>query len=181
MYSDCGYIGRLAGGRLLSSQQQDGSRATYVGADRIQIEGDFFEVSRPTMTPLRFVAFRLTSLSLGRLPLLARWLKKLLVRVLIHRKRRLSMHLLRTIELGETSVSVRDTLSGSAGAQVESLRWGELFTTIHMGSSRYFVDNELMETSLSGPNVPREVEASQISSGVELTRTVRFADRREGP
>jgi len=38
------------------------------------------------MDPWRFVAFRLFSLVMGRIPKAAYWLKSLLVRVLIYRK-----------------------------------------------------------------------------------------------
>src|SRR5262249_56354681 len=84
VYSDCGYIGRLNNGRLISTQYQDHARKVSVEADRIEVEGVFLEVSRPTLPPLTFAPFRSFTLSLGRLTGLGRWLTRRLVKGLSH-------------------------------------------------------------------------------------------------
>jgi hypothetical protein len=171
VYNDCGYLGRLAGGKTFSTQQQDGSEASRVEEGRIEIEGSFFEISRPTMKPWRFAAFRLFSLTVGRMPAMARWLKNLLVKVLIYRRRALNIRFERTIEAGESEVTVTDRIKGDAGGRIESLRWTPSFTTIHMGSSRYFVDHE----TEPDPAVPdAEIPPAEIPDGVERTRTIKL-------
>jgi hypothetical protein len=172
-YNDCGYLGRLAGGKAFSSQQQDGSGARRVDEGRIDIEGGFFEISRPTMKPLRFTAFRLFSLSAGRLPALARWLKNLLVKVLIYRRKPLQIGFERTIETDETTVTIRDRIQGDAGGSIESLHWTPSFTTIHMGSSRYFVEHELSGGG-NNDDDERAIDPTAIHEGVERTRSVTF-------
>jgi len=174
VYSDCGYIGRLHGGRIFSSQYQDNDRKTNVQPKRIEIEGAFFEISRPTMRPLRFVGFRLITLSVGRLASLGAWLKRLLVKVLIYRKQTLRICLRRVIEFDEMSVSVSDNISGQDGSRVESLSWGDIFTTIHMGSSRYFINNELNEMPILNEDLSYEIDPHKIESGIELHRKVKI-------
>lgn len=180
VYSDCGYIGRLNNGRLISTQYQDHARKVRVEADRVEVEGVFLEVSRPTMTPLRFTAFRLFTLSLGRLAGLGRWLKRRLVKALIHDQRAARIEFKRVITFDDAGVSVCDKLSGpdgpdgEDGERVESLRWSESFTTIHMGSSRYFINHELDEAEVVEPDAPREVDPKRLAEGVTLRRTVRW-------
>jgi hypothetical protein len=111
---------------------------------------------------------------LGRLAGLGQWLKQYLVKVLIYRSRELDIRFKRTIEFGEQEVRVHDMIGGADGKRIESLRWGKVFTTIHMGSSRYFIHNELDETSLSDSHVQDEIDLQQISSGLALQRIVTF-------
>lgn len=174
VYSDCGYIGQLDNGRLIATQYQDCARAIEVESDRIEVEGEFREVTRPTMTPLRFTAFRLFTLSLGRLAGLGRWLKRRLVKALIHDQRVVRLRFKRTIKFDETGVSVCDELDGPDGHRVAQLRWDESFTTIHMGSSRYFVNHEIEETEVVESDPSREVDPKRLAEGVTLRRAVTF-------
>jgi len=174
VYSDCGYVGRLHGGSLISSQHDDHRRVVQVRADRVDVGGAFVQFSRPTMTPAMFLAFRLFTLSLGRLPGLAAWLKRQLVRVLIYRKRALNIRFERSIEFGDTSVNIADHIVGPDGARVEHLRWGACFTTIHMGSSRYFVTNELELRAAC--DAQDEVDPQRIAAGVARRRGITLGE-----
>jgi hypothetical protein len=177
VYSDCGYIGHLRDGRLISSQYEDHRRVMHVHGDRIEIEGTFVHFSRPTLSPALFVAFRLFTLSLGRLPRLARWLKERLVTVLIYRKRALDIRFTRTIELDETSVRVSDSIVGPDGARVARLCWGASFSTIHMGSSRYFSNNELDEMRVLQRRGTDEIDPNDIAPGLTVERMITFGDQ----
>ncbi len=176
VYSDCGYVGRLDRGKQCSSQHQDRGRIVDVRPDRIEIQGEFCETSRPTLKPLTFVGFRLFTLSLGRLPGLARWLKRLLVKTLIYGNRRLNIRFHRIVEFGDLNVIVRDDISGPDGSRVTDLQWCEAFATIHMGSSRYFITNELSSGQISNGDAPaRRIDPRQIAQGVQLQRAVTFS------
>jgi hypothetical protein len=174
VYSDCGYVGRLNGGKLFSSQHQDRDWTVEVRPERIVIEGTFCETSRPKLSPLTFIAFRLFTVTLGRWPGLARWVKEILVKVLIYRKRTLNIRFKRTIDFQDMGVTVRDHFSGPDGKRVDELHWGDVFTVIHMGSSRYFIRNELDRSCVTnGAN--RHIDPRQIAEGVQLERVVRFS------
>ena len=102
------------------------------------------------------------------------WLKAVLVKVLIYRKRRLDLKFKRRISLKPNAITIRDDLQGSIGDRIETLSRVDFFTTIHMGSSRYFVPNELNYTSGSGQNSDLEIDISQLKDGVTLERTITF-------
>jgi len=176
VFSDCGYVGRLGGGRLASTQYQDHARRVSVKPDRIDVHGAFSEMSRPTMTPPRFLFFRLFTLSLGRFGGLGRRLKRYMVELLIYRRRALNLGFKRTIEFDESTVRISDSLSGPDASRLESLRWGQQFTTIHMGSSRYFIANELNETAASqGPSFD-EIDPKEVVSGLTVQRVCSFGE-----
>ena len=163
---DCGYVGRLRGGQMVASQYLDEERPVDVGANQIRVEGVLCAVSKPMMSPVRFLGFRLFSLTAGRVPAFAHWLKRLLVKVLIYRRSQIGVDFARTIEIGEDFVEIKDQLRGRDAGRVESLRWEPTFVTVHMGSSRYFVDSELLDGD--GLTLPAE----ELATGIELSRRV---------
>ena len=112
---------------------------------------------------------RLFLLSVGRFPALARWLKRYLVKVLINRKRKLAIEFERNISFGDDAISVHDSIHGPDGSRVVHLEHAEVFTTIHMGSSRYFINNELNQTEADGH---RAIRAESIVAGVTLERVI---------
>jgi hypothetical protein len=124
------------------------------------------------MTPWRFVAFRVFTLTAGRAPALGRWLKRRLARALIHRVRPLEIRFRRVVELGEDGVRVLDELSGAGARQLEELRREDAFTTVHMGSARYFVPHEALPSRAEGPS---SVDPQRVASGVLLERSVILA------
>jgi hypothetical protein len=170
VYSDCGYIGRLKTGAPFASQSLEPGRQARVSAAEISLAGGFYIVSRPTMTPVRFLAFRMFTLTANRIPGFAQWLKSLLVKVLIHGRKPVEMEFTRTLRFDESGVTVRDRIQGDGNA-VESLRRGEVFTTIHMGSSQYFIPNELERN----PGEDPPIDPRSLTAGVTLERTVTVA------
>ena len=170
--SDCGYVGALRGGGTLSSQWVDADRNVRIHDDHIEIEGDFYQVSRPVMSPWRFVAFRLFSLVLGRVPGFSAFLKSVLVRVLIYRKRVLPLSFVRRIRFGEDFVEIEDELCGDAAGKVETLRQADAFTTIHMGSSRYFVPGELSQSRAPLSQDEAQVDVVELANGIHRKRRV---------
>lgn len=176
VYNDCGYIGRLEGGGFCSSQYEDGERKVSVTPEVIEVEGAFAAISKPVMNPVKFMAFRAFNLTAGQVPALAFWMKNLLVKTLIYRKKPLSIAFKRRIELGAKSVRVTDSLEGPDASKVVELRWEPVFTTIHMGSSRYFVPNELeVAFPESASDEAHALDPRRVAAGVRLERNVTFS------
>ena len=165
--NDCGYLGRTRGGRLITSQVLDPQRPVEVSGRTIRIKGQFYAIKKPVMNPRSFLAFRAFSLTLGRFKAVSHWLKGLLVRVLIYRKKAVDLHIVRTIALEEEGFTVRDEIRSSSGMMPATLRWQDVFTTIHMGSSRYFVPHELLTVG----ETYKEVDVYKLKDGVTLERT----------
>jgi len=166
--NDCGYLGRLSNGKQVSSQWVDEDLEAEVKEDKIFLRGRFFEISRPVFNPFSFLGFRIFSLTLGRISWFSYKLKTLLVKVLIYRKKELDLHFERTIFLKESSVEVEDKIYGNA-LQTMKLFWGDVFATIHMGSSKYFVPSELEPETLNF----EQIELGDKSE-VILNRKVEF-------
>jgi hypothetical protein len=174
--SDCGWVGSTYDGRIASTQYDDRSRNVTVDAGRITVAGTLSQSARPVMSPVRFLAFRVFSLTIGRWAAAGRWLKQQLVRVLIHRRRSVPVTFRREIEFGPDRVSVRDELRGDHEGRLTKLERGTLFTTIHMGSSRYFVLNELNavapECAGNDESTVWSIEPDRLSEGVVSERTL---------
>lgn len=173
VYSDCGYIGTLKGGGHCSTQYLDHERIVRVAEQEVDIAGGMAAFSRPVLSPVRFVAFRLFTLSLGRLAGMARWLKRYLVRVLIYRRRNLDIQFHRRIRFRDESVTVEDTLGGPGAGRLSGCAWSPLFTTIHMGSSRYFIESELC--AVPPPGAETIIAPARLLKPLRLTREVRLA------
>lgn len=86
-------------------------------------------------SPMLFIGFRLFNFSLGRLPAVSRWLKQLLVHVLIRGKSRPAIVHRRTLRVSGEAVHIEDDIALPAG--VEGLVSAAQFASIHMGSSSY--------------------------------------------
>jgi len=168
-YADAGYIGRRCG-KLVSSQWGDPLREVRVGADEVRILGHFHEVPRAIMSPSLFLGFRLFSLTLGRVPAFAIWLKSALVRALITRQRELGIHFARRVRFTDDLVEVEDRID-SASDSLEELIHAERFATIHMGSSRYFVPHELADTGHPWEEV---VDVGALRTGIVRRRRIVF-------
>ncbi len=173
LLSDCGWAGRTFNGRVASTQYQDTKRNVRVDGGHVVVEGKLAQAARPVMSPLRFLAFRAFSLTVGRFAGAGRWLKQQLVRVLIYRKRTLDVAFQRTVELTANRIVIRDQLKGDHEGSLTSLERGALFTTIHMGSSRYFVNNDLDAVSASRePAEAWRIDPAQLSEGVTVERVL---------
>lgn len=143
--SDCGYWLRLRGGRVASSQALDRASVVVRDGDASRVTVPFVEINQRVPSPVLFLGFRLFSLTVGRLRQAAYWMKQRLVQILVKRRRTLEVVLERSVSLSPTRIHIRDTITGArdAAESIETLRRGDRFATIHMGSSRYFSPQEM--------------------------------------
>jgi hypothetical protein len=85
--------------------------------------------------PWTFMLFRLFTLTLGRFNWVSRGLKDMLVRVLIHRKRRPPVQHTRTVTVDDRGIDIADSIEFPN--DVLSVSALSQFTAVHMGSSLY--------------------------------------------
>ena len=165
--SDCGYWVRLGDRRIVSSQSLTRPTRYRMDGGRIELDAEFVQVNQRVMTPWLFMAFRLFSLTWGRFQAIADRIKRILVEALVRRRRTVPLALRRTITLHANSLLVEDALTAPAGLAVETVTAGDKFATIHMGSSRYFQEQELATAepgALDGA-------AARLSSGQPFSRS----------
>jgi len=166
-FSNCGYVGRLDSGAMISNQWLDKERSCRVTDGEIRIDGAFYQVSRPVMTPPKFLLFRLFSLTAGRFQKAAAWLKALLVKVLIYRKKEFDLRFSRRILLHDDGIEILDDLAGDSQGKVAVLIAEQAFSTIHMGSARYFVPGELVAAEPAAAGFHAPVPPAVLPGGVE--------------
>lgn len=167
--SDCGYWGRLASGRVVSSQALMRPARMRSENGEVVVEGDFACVNQRVPAPVLFLGFRVFMLTVGRAQAAAYWIKNLIVHVLVRRRKAAPLRLERRVTFGADSVRVCDRIERTGAAPVSTLRRGDKFSTIHMGSARYFQRQEL----LLGGSDPEDLAARLMAAGrVETTRTI---------
>jgi len=169
---DCGYLGRMKNGKLFTSQWFGSDWRTEVRDSEVLVEGRFVGIKKPVMRPTSFLLFRLFVLTVGRFRSVAYRLKRLLVSVLIYRRRDLDFSFRRHIVFNEDRVTIRDELRSPLGGQIERLEQIDTFTTIHMGSSRYFVPHQLEVAAGIDLDAREPVDLAGLSHGVTRERVV---------
>lgn len=129
---DCGYA-LWQGKRVYTSQ----SPSEWVQeGNGYQITAPFKAINRTRFNPYLFIGFRGFTLTVGRHPELAKWLKDLLVKVLIRKRSEMPAKAFRHIQLQEDgSLLCDDRFSGLPSGQTP--RFIARAVPIHMGSSRY--------------------------------------------
>lgn len=133
-------------GRAFTSQDLVTPRAVWdAGGAAVTLEVSWKRLRTTVFSPWLFLAFRLFTITLGRIPAVSRAVKGALVYVLIRRRRRPAFRHRRALALAADGVEVRDELAAlPAGATVRAV---EAFTAMHMGSALY---PDIRVASLSG-------------------------------
>jgi len=104
--------------------------------DAVTLQVPWKSLGQTVFTPPLFMAFRLFTLTFGRFPAVSRWVKSLLVSVLIRRKRRPPIIHARTLRVQDDGILVEDHIRLPEG--VAQLTAAAQFTSIHMGSAMYY-------------------------------------------
>lgn len=142
--SDCGYWAEVNNRQIISNQSLGQVTDWQVNETECMVHVNFVQVNQHVQSPWSFIGFRLFTLTLGRLPAVAYWIKNLLVHLLVRRRRKTPLRLLRRVHFEADAIFISDKLELTRKLQVHTLRSGEKFSTIHMGSSRYFQPQELI-------------------------------------
>lgn len=143
VFSDCGYWGVVDRSVVVSSQHLQHHTDCSVEPDAATVTSAFVRVRERTQSVWSFVAFRLFSLTLGRVPAAAGWLKRVLVARLVRTGAPIPLRVVRTVRFENSAVVIVDRLEATGPLALKRLRRGSKFSSIHMGSSRYFQWHEL--------------------------------------
>jgi hypothetical protein len=124
------------GMQAFTSQSVRTSPPARWSGDEQQVDLDvpWKSLSATRFTPLLFIAFRIFTLTLGRLESISRRLKGLLVHVLIHRSAQPPFTHVRRVTVLADGIGIADDLHVPGASDVSAV---EQFTSIHMGSALY--------------------------------------------
>lgn len=160
--SDCGYWACLRNGRVVSSQALNRSGKINREENEFLIEVSFKEIKQKTLSPFLFVLFRLFSLTFGKVRSIAYWIKNLLVKVLVTGHRTVPINFTRKVRFLNNEIQISDQIELLENINLSALQLEAKFSTIHMGSSRYFSNQELDAKPLEAENLAIKLKNDRI-------------------
>lgn len=153
--SHAGYIAKTTNGNYFSTQFLDSNLINGVNdcSDgeievtshrNISFHSSFFSVIHDrTASPIKFLLFRIFSLSIGRNQWIADWFKRnIITKLFIHRRIKNNWSMGRNITFFNDQLSIDDSLMGFEPNEISNFFGGDVFTTIYMASSKYYRTNE---------------------------------------
>jgi hypothetical protein len=164
-FQSSGYLFRI--GKKWYSNQAQGISSYIVNETDVKVEAPFVAINQKIFNPWLFMAFRLFTVTIGRVPALAYKIKDMLVSVLVRNKKTFRDKLSRTICFSDAMITIEDSLSDRTLKVIHL----DKFSTIHMGSSRYA---HMEEEQIRGGKYPRS-ESEFNQNGVITKTKVRFA------
>ena len=147
LYSDCGYIAYLRNGSKISSQFLDYNNDCQVNEVSSCLERYFSYVPGHQMTPMFYVLLRIFSLTAGRYNRIGNWAKNLLAGRLIRYKKIVPLKIIRSVQISGAGdkLLIKDYLKIEGKIKLKELARKSKFSTIFMGSARYFNPQELCQ------------------------------------
>ncbi|MCO5142604.1 MAG: hypothetical protein M9962_05900 [Oligoflexia bacterium] len=166
---DAGYIAESNTG-IYSSQSFSKEHKTTLVSGGIVVSSMFFRTSQKIMKPWLFLGFRFFSLTLGRVPLFSYWLKNILVKALVKKKVKAPITLERRVCFFDQKIEVLDKIALIGDIKLCHLSSFSKFSTIHMGSSRYFQKQELkLNRDFNSIDKAKEL---MLSRALEINRSI---------
>ena len=169
--SDCGYWIKLKKGDIASNQVLRRLRKIQRNGKEVSVSSFFKEINQQTLSPFRFILFRLFSITFGRVKPVAYWLKNLLVKTLVINSRSLPIQLLRKVNFLEKEIEISDEIKLTGNIDIDLIQPEARFTSIHMGSSRYFCAQEMNSKSLKEEGLLKDLLKNRI---VRIDRNYKF-------
>lgn len=180
LYNDCGLLGRLENGTVVSSQWIDENYKVTEADDELVIEGYMNEMpSTKLFTPFRTIIFRAVLVVSGWSVRFSHFLKGAIRRMLMLGSHPAPVHFCRRIVLDQEDLKVEDEIYMEKGARFHSLSVGGEFFVRYVPQSRYFQAQEL---DISEFQLDEESLAHlNTQSNIRLVRfihsdTITFAD-----
>ncbi len=173
LLNDCGLIGRLEDGRLVTTQWVDASYVCEVDENGWTVSGWMHTVpTNRVFTPLKAILFRAVLIALGWHPTLAHFLKGRIRGLLILGTRRGPARFVRRLRLDDHQLRLTDEVILEKKARFASLSIGDEFSVRYVPQSRYFQSYELASgrrnVSLDGLEILNHGRRLVLEHEVEL-------------
>lgn len=148
--SDCGYWSRNDN-HVVSSQSFSLENSVEYLADSVSVKADFVRMNQKIMSPFLFLGFRGFMITIGRQKNIALFIKNLLVKALVKKRMTVDIILEREVSFSSSSVTIKDHISHGNNIKNPVFHLDSKFSTIHMGSARYYQPDELEPPALLQP------------------------------
>jgi hypothetical protein len=150
VFNDCGFLGKLQNGALVSSQWVDPRYQVSVSDEIVQVHGSLQKMpSTKTFTPLKMAMFRGILTAVGWNGPASHMLKGGIRKLLMLGTRPIPVRFRRQIRMDGDNLLVTDRLERTGSVLFESLMVGDEFAVRYVPQSRYFQAQELDVNGLS--------------------------------
>jgi hypothetical protein len=143
-YEDSGYMVRSGSGRWCSQHVGMSEPVSGSVSNEHTCRGRMTEFRQHIPNPWNFMMLRLANLTLFRSAAIGQRIRDWIVKRLILTKRVGPFSFSRTMKFDSTSITFSDIVSSSEPLVVDEVRLPRTLAAIHMGSSKYFHENELI-------------------------------------
>lgn len=158
----CGYWTVLENGKVASNQALNRSGKIYREGNKFITVAPFQKIKQKTFSPFLFIIFRLFSLTFGRAKSIAYWLKNLLVKTLVKGYQSVPIKLTRKVNFSDKEISLADQIEITGNISLKTLEPEARFSTIHMGSSRYFSCQEMDSKPIDKENLLEAIKKNRL-------------------
>jgi hypothetical protein len=165
IYNDCGIVGTLEDGEIVSSQWIDKSYEIVVDEDHFAVEGRFNRIPSQNFTPFKMILFRLALLATGWSVRLSHLMKGSIRKVMMLGSRPVPVAFSRSLWLHQDSIDVQDRIDLLDKTRFRSVFVGDEFPIRYVPQSRYFQSQEFDSRGLSFD----EELLSELNSSREIT------------
>lgn len=144
LLNDCGLIGRLESGQVVTSQWVDPAYTCQADENGWTVEGYLNAVpSHKLFNPLKNILFRGALVGMGWYPAFSHALKGAIRKTLMLGRRPVPLHFRRSFRADEQGLHLTDELRHTGEVRVQSLSVGDEFFVRYVPQSRYFQSQEL--------------------------------------
>jgi len=143
--NDCGILGRLEGGSVVTSQWIDPEFECEVNQHNWEVTGSLNEVpSNMLFTPFKIILFRTALVVLGWNPVFSHFLKGAIRKALMLGRRPVPIKFKRSFNFEDDSIVITDELCPEkSDLRIAGLSVGDEFFVRYVPQSRYFQSQEL--------------------------------------
>jgi hypothetical protein len=167
-YEDGSYLVTAGGRRWTAQRRSPGLSVERATSHTVSCERDLAEDRQLLPTPVKFLLFRVLSLTAFRSQKFGNLIRRLIIRQLITKVHLGPLHLRRTIEFNEDEIRFRDRLERTKAVPVREVALPRSYLSIHMGSAKYFRYQDLEST----PEAPAGDMAEELnrkgSTGIDF-------------
>ena len=142
-FNDCGILGKLDNGRVVSSQWVDPDYQTKVGKNQARISGNLHRIPTPTFTPLKMIAFRSLLVTFGKSTELAYGIKGRIRDMLITKSKAVPIGFTRDIKYNDDGLELVDSIDLKVPDNFSGLMLGDEVFVRYVPQSMYFQSQEL--------------------------------------
>ncbi|MCK5559226.1 MAG: hypothetical protein KAJ51_01485, partial [Thermoplasmata archaeon] len=143
IFNDCGILGKLENGKVVSSQWVDMDYNVNVNKNHLNVRGNLHRIPTQTFTPLKMIAFRSMLVTFGRSTELAYGLKGRIRDMLITKSKAVPIGFERDLKYFDDKLEILDSIKLNIPDNFQGVMIGDEFFVRYVPQSMYFQSQEL--------------------------------------